>query len=94
MGRWLLITALVIGLACPLIFGFGLVLASFMPGCTWAASAPAGGCILLGMNLNGFITLATAAFVGSFFSVPIGIVGAVIGLFIMSSEKKSRPKER
>jgi hypothetical protein len=94
MGRWVLIAALVIGLACPLVFGSGLVLASFMPGCTWAASAPAGGCILLGVNLNGFITLATVAFVGSFFSVPIGIIGAMIGLFIMSSERKSRSEEK
>jgi hypothetical protein len=90
MARKLFILFVVIALACPLVFGIGLLLSIFMPNCTWAASAPAGGCFLLGLNLNWFITLSTVAFVGSFIAVPIGIVGAVISQHFIPSQGKAR----
>lgn len=80
MGRSMLITALAIAAVFPLIFGIGYGLSFFMPECQWAASAPAGGCVLLGVNLNWLITFSTVAFVGSFFSVPIGFAVAIVGL--------------
>ena len=94
MARKSLLVALLITAICPLVFGIGVVFSSLMPSCQWAASAPAGGCFLLGMNLNWFITLATIAFVGSFFTVPIGILGVVASLIFMRREPKSSPASR
>ncbi len=90
MGRKIHIASLIIMLVCPLIFGIGAGLSYFMPQCTWAASAPAGGCILLGINLNWLITLATIAFIGSFFAIPIGLVIKIIGTAVSSREDKAK----
>ncbi len=90
MGDKIRIASLIIILLCPLIFGIGAGLSYFMPQCTWAASAPAGGCILLGINLNWLITLATIAFVGSFFAVPFGVVVNIIGIAVKSHEDKAK----
>jgi len=89
MARKFLITAIVATASAPLLVGIGLALSHFMPHCTWAASAPAGGCELLGLNLNWLITASTVAFAISFFSVPIGLVGVLVGLFLGAREGKA-----
>lgn len=68
-------------------FGIGLALSEFMPSCQWAASAPAGGCFLFGIDLNWLITASTIAFVGSFFSIPIGIAIAIIGAIVGRAQR-------
>ena len=83
------VAALMVGLSCPLLFGIGLALSVFMPSCQWAASAPAGGCFLFGINFNGLITVSTIAFVGSFFSIPLGLVIAFIGSLVGNDQSKS-----
>lgn len=83
------IAALIVGLSCPLSFGIGLALSVFMPNCEWAASAPAGGCFLFGINLNWLITVSTVAFVGSFFSIPLGLLIAFIGGLVCNDKSAS-----
>jgi hypothetical protein len=50
-----------------------------MPGCTGGSSGHASGCYFFGLNLNWFVQLGTVAFVGSFITVPIGLVVLLLG---------------
>ena len=90
MGRKFFIATVIIAASAPLIFAVGLALSHFMPHCAWAASAPAGGCELLGLSFNWLITASTVAFVASFFSVPIGLLGVVISLVVIAFERRAK----
>jgi hypothetical protein len=91
MGRKFLIAAVSIAASAPLIFAIGFAISQFMPHCTWAASAPGGGCELFGLSFNWLITTSTVAFVASFFSVPIGLLGVVVSLIVIAFERRAKP---
>ena len=87
--RRITVAALVVAFSCPLMFGLGLALSEFMPSCQWAASAPAGGCLLFGIDLNWLITASTIAFVGSFFSIPLGLAIAIIAVIVGRAQSRT-----
>jgi hypothetical protein len=93
MPRKVVIAGLVFTVACPLVAAVGLWLSQFMPGCTGGSSGPAAGCYLHGVNFNWFVHLATLAFLGSFFAVPLGLVVTLIGtVMLLLANRKARQR--
>jgi hypothetical protein len=67
----------------PLVFLLLAGLSSLIPGCTIGGSGgPAFGCQVLGVGFDWLITWATPAFVFSIFTVPIGLLVALVGAFL------------
>lgn len=63
---------------------------ALMPGCTGGSSGPASGCYLFGVvNLNWLVQLGTFAFVGSFLTVPAGVLVFVVLAIILAFSRKS-----
>jgi hypothetical protein len=80
---------LCMGLPTVVLVGFGA--AALMPGCNVGGSGgPASGCYLFGaVNLNWLVDLGLVAFVGSFITVPVGLV--ILGLSVFWSPSKPDP---
>jgi hypothetical protein len=91
MSRAVLMIGLLLCIVCPLIAGAGLWLAQFMPNCIGGSSGPTSGCYLFGVNFNWLVSLATLAFMASFFTVPLGLLflfcSAVLGLLESRSDE-------
>lgn len=65
-----------------------------IPGCTGGSGGPASGCYLFGsIDLNWLAQLGVVAFVGSFFTVPAGVlifgVAMLISIFTADPEEAS-----
>lgn len=73
-GRMLLRAGVFITLALPLFAALGYGIWTLMPGCTGGSGGPPSGCVLFGIGLNWLISLTILAFLGSFFSVPLGLL--------------------
>ena len=73
-------------LLCPVIVLIGFSLWYFMPDCKAGSSGPAGGCILLDLNLNWFMNLFVLAFLGTFLLVPVGVLIIVVGGYLSRRE--------
>lgn len=86
MVKFLNWTGILLCLVLPAIAFIGIGSMSFMPTCTGGSSGPASGCYLFGtINLNWLVQLGTFAFVGSFLTVPVGVVvlllAGIVGAF-------------
>lgn len=88
--------ALILIFTLPSICFIGLLLSSQMPNCVGGSSGPASGCIFLGINLNWFMQLNTFAWIGSIFTVPIGLaillIYSGVDFFKRDSAKKFESK--
>ena len=75
MGQRYVIFCLIVILICPLAFGIGMGLWTFMPDCKIGSGDPASGCVLIGVNINSFMQFAVIqGFLGSFLLTPVGIL--------------------
>lgn len=90
MLRVLLWIGLLLCLGLPLLAFVGVGSMALMPGCTGGSSGPASGCYLFGfINLNWFVQLGTVAFVGSFLTVPAGVLVLVISAVVAAFTRKT-----
>jgi hypothetical protein len=75
----------------PIVAFVGVGSMALMPGCTGGSSGTASGCYLFGVvNLNWLVQLGTIAFVGSFITVPIGVVVILVAEFFSGSGSGKR----
>ena len=63
---------------------------ALMPGCTGGSSGPATGCYLFGaINLNWLVQLGTVALVGSFLTVPAGLLVLALSVIVAAFTRKT-----
>jgi hypothetical protein len=73
--------------ACPLLFGFGVLLSVLFPACSQPGTS---GCNPLGLDLYSIMSVGYWwGFVGSFFLVPIGVVVMTIGVLARAFGKSN-----
>ena len=92
--RKLFVTGLILAAIGPAVTAFGLAAHQLM-GCSGGGSSgPVSGCHIFGLEFNFFASLATPAFVISFFAVLLGlllcIVGAISAAFSSSKSPASK----
>ena len=90
MGARVVFVGVALIVLVPLFALVGLGSSQFL-GCSGGGSSgPVSGCEIFGLSLNWFVSLATLAFIASFFSVPVGVVVLLCGFSLLIYEGRRR----